>query len=141
VALPVKNKTYTNNREYRRINVEIPVKISLPGKSDINGIIRNISEGGAFIEVSNTNAKPGEKISIDIDFKGTKVLVGTVAHEGEFEILVPANERQIGSVRWNSSGEFNGVGVQFEGLEESKRAFIRSVIKYYDSLTNAGVTF
>ena len=100
-------------RQWRRVEVQIPCIVRIE-EEELQSMIKNISEGGAFIEISI----PLERHSmLDLDF--------TLPHA---DYLVSA---QV-IVRWASSflrmSANAGMGVEFLTITELERELIRSLV-------------
>src|SRR5690349_20074011 len=84
-----------NSRASERHPIALPIDVSLPNEAASSGKTRNISIGGAFIDLERTFAM------------GTRVVL-------KFKVPALTETIEVGAiVRWVESG---GIGVQFDGL-------------------------
>jgi len=129
-------------RRHPRVEVRIPSKVygKSNSESPISGTITNMSEGGAFLECAD-KIEIGEEIVIEIRFNEAQLFEGVVVPEEE-RGPVPAETPEVSTIRWVDKGESTtGFGIEFKGLQSDKRDFLKRIIKYFESLEKAGVTF
>jgi hypothetical protein len=130
-------------RQTNRIPVQIPV-IILPKERqthNLDGEVLNISVDGAFL-VTKAPIAVGQELLVKLQFADAKVLEAKVVEVSkEMSSLLPESHPERTVVRWNSENMHSGYGVQFIGLREDTRYFLEQLIRYYENLSKAGVSF
>ena len=128
-------------RKTRRVSVRIPASIKVSGKPNLEGEIFNISEGGAFVK-SESRLAPGTQVMVTISFAEMKYLSGVVVElDGPLLELVPNEDPQPGTVKWDRRAEPAGFGIAFTKLSPDSKDFLSRLIQYFETLTLAGVSF
>jgi hypothetical protein len=99
-------------QRHRRLEVEFSVQVDLP-KGLVDGVGRNISEGGMFIEAPRTPA-PGEVVNARLTILARKFHV--------LAEVVWCRSRDPGLVSMSP-----GMGLKFLEIGESDRTFLSSI--------------
>lgn len=106
----------SDNRRHCRINCEIPAKLTilLSGKDEfpIEGLIRNLSEGGALLVYEGPLAEVGDPVKIVFAIEGN--------HSPKFELF--------GRVVHKSSNSKAEAGIKFRGISSNDREVIRDYV-------------
>lgn len=128
-------------RQFPRLIVKIPVQIFIKSQNlTLEGEILNLSLGGAFIACPQ-KVEEGQEVEIELKLHTTLNFRGEVKREGEFDI--PLNEESVerAFIRWNTpqNEPHPGFGIEFTGLNEAKRNFLKRLIQYQEHLQKAGV--
>ena len=100
----------TDKRSHNRVALAVPATFRLTPESGIGGQLKDISVGGAFLELGDDVESPA--------FGTTGTLV----------VELPGNKAPLelpGTVRWNKAG---GIGLQF-GLLGAKETHALSKLK------------
>ena len=132
-----------DKRAATRVTVNIPADLFLVVKphNPIKGEIKDISEGGAFIECTSP-LKIGDEINVQIVFSETKILQARVIdHEQWLRKTLPEEGAQRSVVRWVKPEPTPGFGIEFVNLQQDKKQFLARLIHYYEQLIRAGVSF
>lgn len=136
-------KEMKSRRSQARVPVLIPAGIYRPDRphESVEAEIRNISLGGAFVHCRVAMAIDQE-LMIQIHFGEGKVVPVKVIDMKEEPPATPGEESALSKVRWmqdNSTTE--GFGVEFSGLGADVTAYLEKLLRYFEKLTKAGVTF
>jgi len=110
-------------RKFPRFNTNIPITIYSEGYSEQTAVCKNISEGGAYIEISNNSVE--EKIPIFYnELSKARVKIPLTNRQNQFETL--------SAIRWLKSIAKNdkyGFGIEFLGLSSVKKNKLSSYIE------------
>lgn len=131
---------YMEQRRFRRIPVRMSATVFVDGtQSAIEGEIKNISLGGAFVE-TRQKLSLGSQVLIELNFQDGISLKGCVVTEAELDAKYPSVQKQASVIRWVDESN-DGLGIEFSELAKEKKIFIEKLMNYYDLLSKAGVNF
>lgn len=135
-------KELKSRRAQTRIPVQIPAGIYRPDRPHeaVEAEIRNISLGGAFVHCRVPMAIDQE-LMIQIHFDEGKVLPVRVIDMKEDPPATPGEESALSKVRWTQDASAEGFGVEFSGLGPDVTSYLEKLLRYFEKLTKAGVTF
>ena len=123
-----------NRRKFRRVAVDIPavVRVANTGKK-YDAIIRDISEGGAFVHCV-APIMIGDEVLVDVKFKETKALEAKVIDWDEWlKTHVPKNIPEKSIVKWARGSSTSGFGIEFVSIEKDKKDFLVKLIDDYEA--------
>jgi hypothetical protein len=106
-----------NNRKSERIDLRIPVKITLDGQT-IKGELQDFSEGGSFVSCT-VYGKPGAPVRIEFELKGDFILT---SQKTSWDLLragtpLPDSLAIDGLIKWELPRPSKGFGVMFGKLD------------------------
>lgn len=125
-----------------RIPVLIPAGIYRPDRPNepVDAEIRNISLGGAFVHC-RVPMQINQELMIEIRFGEGKVVPIRVTETSEEPPPAPGLESALSRVRWTQEKAAEGFGVEFSNLGPDARAYLETLLRYFEKLARAGVTF
>jgi hypothetical protein len=131
-----------SRRHQTRIPVRIPVGIYRANrpKEAIEAEITNISLGGAFIQ-SSVLVELNQELLIEIRFAEGKVIPVRVVDPLDEPPTAPEKETALSRVRWTDDKTAHGFGIEFCELKPDLQDYLEKLIKYFEGLSKAGVTF
>jgi len=133
------------HRKGSRINVRIPTTVYLENRK-IECEIVNLSAAGAYVHC-DADWKVGQEVRVELHFRGKVVLPGRTTTWEELREPIPEMPREMSAqtvVRWTaveSQQQPAGFGVEFTDLQRGDQELLQKIIRYYDNLKKAGVTF
>lgn len=135
-------KIHPSRRNQTRIPVQIPVNIyrAEKPKEAIEAAITNISLGGAFIEC-RVPVSIDQELMLEIRFGEGKIIPVKVVETEKEKPEPPALEVAMSRVRWTKDAAASGFGVEFSGLKPDLQEYLQKLLRYFEGLTRAGVTF
>jgi len=114
----------SERRQYPRVEKKLPLKLSLEGYGEYDGVTRNISAGGVFFELSPDAERlpiliwPDSKIKLMLELSETDQTL-----------------EALGEITWvkksGSASEPGGLalGIRFEGMAEDHRTVLADYLK------------
>ncbi len=131
-----------SRRAQTRIPVQIPAGVYRPDRPNeaVEAEIKNISLGGAFVHCRMPMAIDQE-LMIQIHFGEGKAFPVRVTDWKEEPPAAPGEEAALSKVRWTEEASAEGFGVEFSGLGSDVTSYLEKLLRYFEKLTKAGVTF
>lgn len=135
-------KENPSRRAQVRIPVQIPAGIFRPDRPSeaVEAEIKNISLGGAFVHCRVPMAI-NQELMIEIRFGEGKVVPVRVVDLDVEPPEAPGKEAALSRVRWTQDDTTEGFGVEFSSLGPDVKAYLESLLRYFEKLSKAGVTF
>ncbi len=127
---------YENRRRAKRIEVKIPVRISLKSSPEkiFACFILDISEGGAFVH-GTAPILIGEEVDVEILFEGNQKFEAVATdYQSLLEKLKLADSTPAALpsvVRWARGTSNAGFGIEFLNLSGEKLAFLHRLISHF----------
>lgn len=106
-----------NSRKSERIEVRIPVKITLDGQT-VKGELQDFSEGGAFVSCP-VHGNHGAVVKIEFDLKGEFLLTGQRKSWDQFRpgTSLPETLSIEGLIQWELPRPSKGFGIKFGKMD------------------------
>lgn len=124
---------YENRRKAVRVEVKIPVRISLKSNPEktFECFILDLSMGGAFVH-GTVPIMIGEEVNLEILFEKSEKFEGLVTDYEELLKKLHLEEKPMPSVvRWARGTATSGFGIEFVQLTKPKREFLSRVISHF----------